>query len=140
MGVGICFQGGTLDILIEDLQATTVKIGAEDNLLTVPAFRKKVAKTTLSIVQGQLIVIGGLISDTKDNTKSGIPYLSKIPILGALFGVHENVVNKNETILLLTPHIITDASQSRTVTNEFRSRVRGIQTEINRIERENAPK
>ena len=130
----------TLDIQIEDLQATTVKIGSENNLLTVPAFRKKLAKTTVSIVQGQMIVIGGLISDTKDNTKSGIPYLSKIPILGALFGVHENIVNKQETILLLTPHIITDANQSRTVTNEFRSRVRGIQTEINRIERENAPK
>jgi general secretion pathway protein D len=130
----------TLDIQIEDLQATTVKIGSENNLLTVPAFRKKLAKTTVSIVQGQMIVIGGLISDTKDNTKSGIPYLSKIPILGALFGVHENIVNKQETILLLTPHIITDANQSRTVTNEFRSKVRGIQTEINRIERENAPK
>jgi general secretion pathway protein D len=130
----------TLDIQIEDLQATTVQIGSENDLLTVPAFRKKLAKTTLSIVQGQMIVIGGLISDTKDNTKSGIPYLSKIPVLGALFGVHSNVVNKQETILLLTPHIITDASQSRTVTDEFRSRVRGIQTEINRIERENAPK
>ena len=130
----------TLDIQIEDLQATTVKIGAEDNLLTVPAFRKKLAKTTLSIVQGQMIVIGGLISDTKDNTKSGIPYLSKIPVLGALFGIHENIVNKQETIMLLTPHIITDASQSRAVTDEFRSKVRGIQTEINRIERENVPK
>ncbi|MBP1708560.1 MAG: gspD2 [Deltaproteobacteria bacterium] len=130
----------TLDIQIEDLQATTVQIGSENDLLTVPAFRKKLAKTTLSILQGQMIVIGGLISDTKDNTKSGIPYLSKIPVLGALFGVHSNIVNKQETILLLTPHIITDANQSRTVTDEFRSRVRGIQTEINRIERENAPK
>ena len=130
----------TLDIQIEDLQATTVQIGSENDLLTVPAFRKKLAKTTVSIVQGQMIVIGGLISDTKDNTKSGIPYLSKIPVLGALFGVHSNIVNKQETILLLTPHIITDANQSRTVTDEFRSRVRGIQTEINRIERENAPK
>ena len=130
----------TLDIQIEDSQATTVKIGSEDNLLDVPAFRKKVAKTTLSVLQGQMIVIGGLISDTRDNTKSGIPYLSKIPIFGALFGVHENVVNKQETILLLTPHIITDATQSRTVTDEFRTRVRGIQTEINRIEREKAPK
>jgi len=130
----------TLDIQIEDSTATTVKIGSENDLLSVPAFKKKVAKTTLSVLQGQMIVIGGLISDTKDNEKSGIPYLSKIPVLGALFGVHANIINKEETILLLTPHIITDASQSRTVTDEFRSRVRGIQTEINRIERENAPK
>jgi general secretion pathway protein D len=130
----------TLDIQIEDSTATTVKIGNEDNLLDVPAFKKKVAKTTLSVLQGQMIVIGGLISDTKDNSKSGIPYLSRIPVLGALFGVHSNIVNKEETILLLTPHIITDATQSRTVTDEFRTRVRGIQTEINRIERENAPK
>jgi len=130
----------TLDIQLEDSTATTVQIGSANDLLSVPAFKKKVAKTTLSILQGQMIVIGGLISDTKDNTKTGIPYLSKIPVLGALFGVHQNVVNKEETIMLLTPHIITDASQSRTVTDEFRARVRGIQTEINRIERENAPK
>jgi general secretion pathway protein D len=130
----------TLDIQVEDSTATTVTLGNENDPLSVPAFKKKVAKTTLSVLQGQMIVIGGLISDTKDNTKTGIPYLSKIPVLGALFGVHSNIVNKEETILLLTPHIITDASQSRTVTDEFRTRVRGIQTEINRIERENAPK
>ena len=130
----------TLDVQIEDSTATTVTLGNENDPLSVPAFKKKVAKTTLSVLQGQMIVIGGLISDTKDNSKSGIPYLSKIPVLGALFGVHANIVNKEETILLLTPHIITDASQSRTVTDEFRTRVRGIQTEINRIERENAPK
>jgi general secretion pathway protein D len=127
----------TLEIQIEDSTVQKVTIGAVNNLLEVPAFRKKTATTTLSVLEGQLIVIGGLISDTKDTSNTGIPVINKVPLIGALFGVHRQTKEKTETLLLMTPHIITDASQSRAVTEEFRKKVRGIQREIERREREN---
>jgi len=129
----------TLEIQIEDSQVETAFIGSVNDLIRVPRFKKKTAKTTLSVLEGQIIVIGGLISDTKSANTSGIPGLSKIPVFGGLFGKVESENSKTETILIMTPHIISDANQSRTVTDEFRQKVRGIHDYIERRERGEAP-
>ena len=128
----------TLEIEIEDSQVGTTGLGADANFV-VPRFLKKVAKTTLSVLEGQIIVIGGLIGDTKTANKSGVPYLNKVPVFGGLFGTQNSKSMKTETIIVMTPHIITDAMQSRTVTQEFRQKVRGIQEEIQRRETGAAP-
>lgn len=117
----------TLDISIEQ---STVGKTALGNLSDVPFFPKKTAKTTLSIMEKQTVVIGGLIEDRKETVKTGIPYLSKIPILGALFGYHTNTVNKTETLLFLTPHVISDLGDSNRVTDEFREKIYSIQKEL----------
>ena len=100
------------------------------NLTNVPFFPKKMAKTSLSIMEGQTIVIGGMIEDTINTTKTGVPFLSKIPILGALFGYHTNETIKTETILLMTPHVITDLPESNQVTKEFREKVQEVKKEL----------
>jgi general secretion pathway protein D len=128
----------TLEIEIEDSQVGTTGLGTGGDFV-VPRFLKKVAKTTLSVMEGQVIVIGGLIGDTKTATKTGVPYLSRVPVFGGLFGTQQSKSMKTETIIVMTPHIITDASQSRTVTQEFRQKVRGIQEEIRRREAGEAP-
>jgi general secretion pathway protein D len=102
----------------------------------VPFFPKKTAKTTLSIMESQTIVIGGLIEDRKETVKTGIPYLSKIPVLGALFGYHTNTVNKTETVLFLTPRVIGDLADSNRVTEEFREKVFTIQKELEKLKKE----
>jgi general secretion pathway protein D len=119
----------TLELQIEksDVNAKALPLG---NLSNVPVFTKKTAKTVLSVLEGQTIVIGGLIEESKNVIKSGIPILSKIPILGALFGSQEYTTTKSELVLLLTPHIITDHIQSRSVTEEFKERVEGLKKEL----------
>jgi general secretion pathway protein D len=117
----------TLEIQVEKSDADTKSVFGRDN---VPFFEKKTAKTVLSVLEGQSIVIGGLIEDTKDVKKSGIPLLSKIPIVGALFGSQEYGINKKELVLLMTPHIITDHVQAKSVTEEFRERVEGLKKDL----------
>jgi len=122
----------TMEISIEDSTVDTTSLG---NLTSVPVFGKRTAKTVLSITEGQAIVIGGLIQDSKNVNKSGIPLLSRIPLLGALFGTQQYVTGKTELILLMTPHIITDQLQSDTVTREFREKVEGIKKELEKKEK-----
>ena len=55
---------------------------------------------------GQTIVIGGLIQENKGRTRSGLPFLSKIPILGYLFGYTDDTFDRTEIILLLTPRVV----------------------------------
>lgn len=121
----------TLEIQVEKSTANVKDVFDRTN---VPFFNKTTAKTVLSVLEGQTIVIGGLIDDERRRNKGGIPLLSKIPLLGALFGTHDFGDRKRELILLMTPHIITDHVQSRTVTNEFKDRFEGIKRELRRWE------
>jgi general secretion pathway protein D len=121
----------TLEITIEDSSVDTTSLGTLGN---IPVFKKKTAKTILSVLESQMIVIGGLIEDSKNVTKSGIPFLSRIPIIGALFGKHVYTTGKTELILLMIPHIITDHTQSNAVTREFREKVEGIKKELEKRE------
>jgi general secretion pathway protein D len=122
----------TLEIQVEKSTADTKSVFDRTN---VPFFNKTTAKTILSILEGQTIVIGGLIETQRKRNKGGIPLLSKIPILGALFGFHDFEDKKRELVLLMTPHIITDHIQSRTVTDEFREKVEGLKKELEKMEK-----
>lgn len=117
----------TMDINLEQSDVASTKLGSLDN---IPVFKKKTAKTTLSIMEGQTIVIGGLIEDKKEAGAAGVPFLSRLPILGALFGYQTRDINKTETVLLLTPHVITDLEESNQVTREFREKVHGLRKEL----------
>jgi len=117
----------TLDITIENSSVDFAQLG---NLSSVPFFKKKTAKTTLSIMEGQTIVIGGLIEETKNETTAGVPFLSRIPILGALFGYQTYQKIRTETLLLMTPHVIADLDQSNAITKEFREKVGAIKREV----------
>ncbi len=122
----------TMELSIEDSTVSNTSLGSLSN---VPVFSKKTAKTTLSIMEGQTIIIGGLIEETKITNKSGVPVLSKIPILGGLFGSQDYEKHKTELMLLLTPHVITDIDQSNAITREFKGKVDTIRKELEKTER-----
>jgi type II secretory pathway component GspD/PulD (secretin) len=70
--------------------------------------------THLFVRNGQTAVLGGLVSRETGRTRSGIPFLSAIPILGVLFGSTKNTDNNTELFLFLTPHIVmTDEDLER---------------------------
>jgi general secretion pathway protein D len=119
----------TLEISVEssDVNTSALPLG---NLTNVPVFTKKTAKTVLSVSESQMIVIGGLIADTKNVQKQGIPFLSRIPLLGALFGAQTYTITKQELIILMVPHIITDHAQSKAVTDEFKEKVEGLRKRL----------
>jgi len=77
-----------------------------------------------------------LIDDSKSDGSSGVPFLSKIPVLGALFGYQTKSVNATETILMMTPHVITDLHESNQVTGEFREKVQSIKKALEMKEKE----
>jgi len=122
----------TLEFQVEKSDVATVTLGT---LPSVPVFDKKTAKTVLSVLEGQSIVIGGLIEDTKVRNKGGVPLLSRIPIIGALFGTQDYENKKTELILMMTPHIITDHIQSNSVTKEFRDKVEGLKKDLEEKEK-----
>lgn len=73
----------------------------------VPIVKKSVAETSVSVKDGVTIIIGGLIDEVDTKTTVGLPLLSRIPFLGALFRTTTIVKQNSELIVLLTPRIVT---------------------------------
>lgn len=73
-----------------------------------PVISTREASTQLFVRDGQTAVIGGLIDRQQEKTRSGIPLLMEIPVLGALFGSTRNTTTHSELFLFLTPHVIAD--------------------------------
>lgn len=95
---------------------------------------KTEADTSLVVQDGQSIVIGGLIREDTSNTRSGIPFLSKIPIIGWLFGNTSKEKQRTELIILLTPHVMRNQVEANKVTSGY---VEGmIQNSEGRIKKE----
>jgi len=115
--------------------SSTTAVSSSSSTFTVPAFNKTTAKTVLSIKAGQTIAIGGLIRETKDVSNQGVPILGKIPVIGFFFGKNTRKNDRRELILLLTPHIITDEVQSKTVTDEFREKIEGLKKDFEKGKR-----
>ena len=118
----------SLEISVED--SSILSSSALGNLTNIPVFTKKTAKTILSVMEGQTIILGGLISEQKEKVTSGIPLLSKIPIIGGLFGFQTYTTTRDELILLMTPHIISNQSTSDAVTREFKEKVESMKKQL----------
>jgi general secretion pathway protein D len=100
--------------------------GAGAGTLT-PSFDQQVVQTQVTVQDGDTIAIGGLISDTTTNGSSGIPYLSRLPGVGLLFGSKSSSHARSELIIFMTPHVILDESDLIEASNELRERVKKLQ-------------
>jgi type IV pilus assembly protein PilQ len=72
----------------------------------IPTIVTETAKTTVMVQDGGTIVIGGLYKISQQSNNDGVPILSKIPILGALFRNSRKAEEKAELIIFITPRII----------------------------------
>jgi len=76
-----------------------------------PNLNKRSANTVVVTPDGQPVVIGGLIGNTKSSSESKIPLLGDIPVLGNFFKFSSHANSRNELLIFLTPHIIEMPSQ-----------------------------
>jgi type IV pilus assembly protein PilQ len=79
-----------------------------------PALSTNEAKTEILVDDGDTIVIGGILKDTKKLTDQGIPGLRKLPALGWLFRSERVETSKNELLIFITPRIV-QLEQRRTI-------------------------
>lgn len=107
---------------------STVLIGGEE----FQGIDKTEAKTNLIARDGQTIIIGGLIREDVTRNRTGIPFLSRIPILGYLFGSTINRNIRNELIILLTPHVVRNMQEAKDVTSHYVDRFTRDKRDITR--------
>lgn len=113
----------TLDITQEvSSPGATVNVGGQE----ATSFAKSLVTTSFYVKDGDTVAIAGLIHDKSDTGRSGIPFLSEIPILGSLFGSTNRNSVRSELIILITPHVIRTHEKLQDATQELRDSLRNV--------------
>ena len=91
---------------------------------------KREVTTNVLIEDGGIVVLGGLISNEYDRTKSQVPFLGSIPLLGELFKERTANQTKTNLMIFLRPQILHDATQSTIETNSKYNFMREEQRQV----------
>lgn len=109
-----------LQIVQEVNAATEESSGLEG--VDAPVISTRSIETKLLVKDRETVVLGGLTDRQKDRTQGGIPILSAIPWIGGLFGRASRRSIETELYLFLTPRVIRDDRDARSVTDPLRRR------------------
>ncbi len=112
--------GGLVQV---DVQAEVSIPGSVANVGDAPPINTRSIQSLLSVQSGQTMVMGGLITDTKGQSSTGIPLLSKIPVIGGLFGQQEIKDDRTELVLFITPRVMETEGEMKSVIDDLRRRM-----------------
>ncbi|RNJ63694.1 MAG: type II secretion system protein GspD [Porphyrobacter sp. IPPAS B-1204] len=100
---------------------------ASGSSINSPVISTRKVSTTVSVQDGQVLALGGLIRNVQTRDKTGIPFLSQIPIIGGLFGRQVDATDKIELVILLKPRVIRTVDDARAITEELRNKIRSLE-------------
>ena len=84
-------------------------------------------KTEAVTSSGDTVLLAGLIQDSTTRGATGLPGLSRIPIIGGLFGQQTNSQDRTDVVVLLTATIMRNQEELRTMTDEYSRRFRAME-------------
>ena len=111
----------TLEISQEvSLPGSEPAVGGGGNV----AISQRSINSTVFVQSGETVVLGGLILETHNEARSGIPLLMDIPWIGYLFSSTSEVVFRTELIVMITPKVIEDESAAQALIEEMRNKMK----------------
>ena len=114
-------------VLLDIDQEVSDVVKTESSTIDSPTIQQRRIQSSVAVNTGETIALGGLIKDHSENTVTGVPILSNIPILGNLFKTTNNEHDRTELLVLLSPKVIKNTSDARLATSELRQRLKGMQ-------------
>ncbi|HEY0310567.1 MAG TPA: hypothetical protein VGC43_05515, partial [Luteimonas sp.] len=90
--------------------------------ISSPSIFSRRLETSLSLSDGQSMLLGGLISSSTTDGKSKVPLLGDVPVVGRLFQNRNKHGQRTELLMLITPYVVEDANQAREITDALQAR------------------
>ena len=113
-----------------DVKQTVNDVGDPRPPSFSPDIIKREAETSVVLRDNQTLVLGGLIRSRRASTKQGIPWLSKLPVVGWLFGATVDRMERTELLLLITPRVIGDPSEGQEIYQQVRGQRPGLERDL----------
>jgi len=118
-------DGGLVSL---EIQAEVSNPGPANAGDAPPIFTRSV-QTSLAMPSGGTMIMGGLITDTKQNSSAGLPILSRLPVIGGLFGDQTLQNDRTELVLFITPRIVENDTDIRGAIEGLRRRMENLDFE-----------
>jgi general secretion pathway protein D len=116
----------TSEIRLEiEQEVSSVAQNANAATLT-PTISQQKVKSTVVVDNGQTVLLGGLISQQRNQEKSGIPGVVDVPVIGNILSNSTNSANRTELIVFVQPHVIRNNVDAQRVAQELRKRMPGF--------------
>lgn len=117
-------------IFLEVAQEVSNVIPNSASGIDSPTIQQRKISSTISVENGETIALGGMIKESQTKSRTGLPIIGRIPLIGALFGSTGNSKDRTELIVLLTPRIIRSSQESEAVTDELQKQFKDLKRVI----------
>jgi general secretion pathway protein D len=122
-----------------DIKQEVNDVGAQEPPTFSRRFVKREAEASVVLTNNQTLALGGLIKNKRTFSRTGIPILNQIPVLGLLFGSTEEKIEKTELLILITPRVLGTALDAAKLTEEMKRITPAIQDAIKQAPRLPSP-
>jgi general secretion pathway protein D len=109
-----------------DIEQEISAVASQGVQTLTPTISQRRIASTISVYSGQMVALGGLISEQKNLDKSTLPGVAHIPVLGDLVGSTIKGVKRTELIVFIRPQVIRNSRDAREVAEELRSRLHSL--------------
>lgn len=109
-----------------DIMQSVTDVGPEDSATGQRSFTEREVSSRIAVRSGASVVLGGLIRDNDAKSKSGVPLLMDIPVLGSLFSNTSNTLVRTELLIFITPRVVETDDELRALSVEMRDRMQGL--------------
>jgi general secretion pathway protein D len=108
-----------------DIEQEISAVPQTESASLTPTISQRKVKSSISVASGQMVLLAGLVSETQAASRSGVPVLDQLPLIGGAFGTTGKSTVRTELIIFIRPQIIRDGADASMVAEELRSKMRG---------------
>jgi len=110
-------------VLLDIEQEVSDVVRTTTSTIDAPTIQQRRIRTTVSVNDGEAVVLGGMMQDRATNVRGQVPLVGDIPVLGNLFKNKDDLIVRTELLIAITPRIVKDTLHMRSITEEFRSKI-----------------
>jgi general secretion pathway protein D len=113
------------NVVLDIEQEISNVVPGTQSVQNTPTISQRRVKSSIAVQSGQAVLLAGLISDTENVTRPGIPLLDELPAVGDFFSHKTKSVGRTELIIFIRPQVIRDAVDANVVAEELRTKMNG---------------
>jgi general secretion pathway protein D len=118
-------SSGIVTMIINQTVSSPQPVAASSAIQS-PSFSNRSFSTQVTVQDGDTVAIAGIIQENNLQSSAGVPFLHRLPGIGALFGAKSVSKDRTELVVFMTPRVIYDTNQLVEATDEIRSNMKRI--------------
>ena len=118
---------GAGDMVTMNINQAVTDVGSIDSATGQRAFLQRQFSSKVAVRSGEAVVLGGLIRENDTSGSAGVPGLSDIPVLGALFGTKTADKSRTELLVVITPRVARTDADAQLISRDLKERLRALE-------------